>query len=264
MTTQVKHWLQAAGVVAGLTLLLSFPALYAQWQVADSMQGAVPSFAGTAWGPLEEQAMTTGGEISGVLALLALTQAISHYLLQDRFRILTGTLLLVAASAVASWFLFQGSTEGDLALGFGLSSLLGVVGVPMAAGAWMLRTRGPAPVPKRAAAAFAGGWESGLGLLTLDPDAAFTLLRDQGEPVSGVWELRLGRAPGIVLTTVAPTEFGEGRQATVLPVEHGADGRPRLRVDRGTAFTRVEAEPRDGLALEAAHGFVGQVEILES
>jgi hypothetical protein len=261
MTTQVKHWLQAAGAVAGVTLLLTLPSLCAQWQLAQNM-GAGNSFTGGAWGPLEEEVVTTGGEMLGVLALLALTQAISHHLFHDRFRIPTGTLLMVVASAVASWFLFQGDTEGDLALLFGINNLLGVVGLPMIAGAWMLRTRHPAPVPSKAVAAFEGGWESELGLLSLDPGAVFTLLRGEGEPVSGTWELQLDELPRIVLTTVARTAVGEGRHATALLVEHGADGRPRLRVDQDVAFARVE-EPEDDLALEPAQGFIGQVEILE-
>ena len=265
MTTQVRHWLKAAATVAGLVLFFNVVNIYQDWQVLAS--GSFTQFfpSGSPWAELRDELLIVACEILGVLALLALAQAISHYLFQGRFVIPVGALLLVVAALVAGWFQFNGDMEGSMAVVYGTVDELMIAAAPMAAGAWMLRRRHPQPAPQRAVAGFLGSWESALGTLELEsePGAVFTLHRTGGEPVSGVWTLELGDAPEVVLEVVAPTDLGYGWQSTALAVEHVEGGRVQLRVHDDIVFIRLEPEQDEDLVLEAAHGYVGQVEILE-
>lgn len=264
MTTQVKRWFQAAGMVAAAALAANAVSIYEMWQSYG--------VGGLVW----QQLAQAVGQALVVLVLLALTRLAGRRLFGGRFGIAIGAVLLTVAAFVDDWITFHGATEGTVAIVYGMNGLIWPAAVPMIAGAWMLRSRDPHrqphPVPgagpvaadgsriaSGAGSRFAGVWDSPAGVLRLDPDGLFTLHRG-GEPVEGSWDVAAGLPLRLLLTVDTPTAIGHGWETTALDVDHHPDGRQLLRVDQaGTAFARRPDEP----AAEHTGGYVGRLEVLE-
>jgi hypothetical protein len=255
--TQLKRWLRTAGaVLAGTAVVASVP-LWAAWESAHAFGfGGSPRI----WSTLRTPLYTSAGEFVGCLLVLVLTVLLSDRFLGGRQRLLVGVPLTLAGLFVAEWFAFNGPMEGTMGLVYGTYNLGTAVILPLAAGAWTLRPPAPKPAPVADPLAFEGVWESTQGVLTLEPDAVFTLLRAGDETVAGVWGLDADDPSRIALKVVAPTALGQGWHATLLDVEFAPDGSTLLRVDEDIAYTQRP----EFAEVEYAGGYIGQLEVLES
>jgi len=257
MNAQLKRWSRATAVVLGGIALVSSLPVWSAWRVVGAF-GLDGSRAD--WGPLLTQLLWAGGEFLGCLLILVLATQIGDRLLGGRRRLVIGVALTLLAVVATEWFAFDGSASGLDELSYGIYSLVLTLSIPLAAGAWMLRSDTRTADPVADPLPFEGVWESARGVLSLEPEAAFTLLRAGGEAVAGVWQPENGELPVLTLKVAAPTALGQGWQTTLLEVEYGPDGRMLLRVDEGIAFTRRP----ETTEVEYAGGYVGQLEILES
>ena len=242
MDTQLIRWLRATGaVLAGMAVVTAVP-LWADWR------GGTAHLLGWAV-----------GDSLGCLAVLALAVLISDRFLGGRRRLVIGAALTVAGLFATEWIAFSGPEEGTMGLLFGVYDLGTTIILPLVAGAWTLRSAAPEPVRSADPLPFEGVWESVQGVLILESDDVFTLTRAGGETVAGVWELDADGPATIGLRVVAPTALGQGWQTTLLDVESGPDGRPLLRLDQDTAYTRRS----EATEVEYAGGYTGQLEVLE-
>ncbi|QMU79479.1 hypothetical protein GXW83_31020 [Streptacidiphilus sp. PB12-B1b] len=260
MATQARRWTRAAGAVGAAALVMNAVSLFEVWQVV-SMPGNSITITGVFdSGLLRRQLAQLVGETLVILLLLALARLVSRRLLHGRFAIAVGAVLLVAAALTDDWFTFHGGMEGVTAIVYGTNGLLAQAALPMAAGAWTLRSRTPELVPVADTTPFEGVWEGPAGVLSLEPEGLFTLHRGGGEAVEGSWEPETGLPPQLLLRVDAPTALGHGWQTTVLDIEHRPDGAEVLRLADGIAFARRPAE----LVVEQAGGYQGGLELLES
>jgi hypothetical protein len=260
VNTQVKRWSRATGaVLGGIAVVASVP-LWSAWEAARGL-GAVGS---DIWGDLLTQLCWSAGEFVGCLLILLLATLVSDRFLGGRRRLPLGVALTLVAAFATEWYAYGGSQMSAEELVYGVYTLGVSMTLPLLAGAWTLRSRapGPASAPVADPLLYQGVWESTLGVLSLEPDAVFTLLRAGGEPVAGEWGLDADRPSRVTLRVVAPTALGRGWQTIPLDAEYGPDGGMLLRVDRELAFSR-RSEVAE-LELEYAGGYVGQLEILES
>ncbi|QMU72908.1 hypothetical protein [Streptacidiphilus sp. P02-A3a] len=255
--TQVRRWSRVAGaVLGGFVLVTAIPL----WVTVRAVLQNGPVLPVGAWDGLWTTLRWMLGESLGCLAVIALARLISRRLLGGRRPLLVGVVLTVLGLLLAQWF------GGDNSLGlpeylYGVSQLLSSVCLPLTAGAWVVRSRVAAPPLAPGSREFEGVWESGQGVLLLERDTGFTLLRAaHQQPVSGHWQREPGEPVRLSLRVAAPTELGHGWQTTALDVEYGPDGSVALRLDEATAFTRRGAAAE----VEHAGGFVGQLEVLES
>ena len=258
MDTQLRRWSRAAGAVLGGVVLVTAIPVWVMWRDVLSSGPVLPS---GAWSGMWTLLWWAAGEFAGCLAVLALASLISRRLLGGRRPLVVGAVLTLVAILAAEWFGFPDSMLSPVGYLFGVSQLLNTMSIPMVAGAWVLRPPAREPVTVADSADFEGIWESGRGVLTLEPDAGFALLLDgRDEPVAGVWRREPGRPPVLSLRVSGPTGLGHGWQTTLLEVEYGPDGSTLLRLDDRTTFTR-----RRPLAdVEHAGGYIGRLEVLES
>ncbi len=255
--TQVRRWSRAAGAVLGGIVLVTAIPVWVMWRSVLQNGPVLPP---DAWAGLRTTLWWAAGESAGCLAVLALARLISRRLLGGRRSLVVGGLLALVGILLAQWLGYSDSSLGVLEYLYGVSQLMSTVCIPLTAGAWMLRSRVTEPLPVLDSRGFEGVWESAQGVLLLEPDAGFTLLRAaHQDPIAGVWQREPGEAPRLSLKVAGPTELGHGWQTTTLDVEYGPDGSPLLRLDEATAFTQ-----RGSVAeVEHAGGFVGQLEVLE-
>ncbi|MEZ0091535.1 hypothetical protein [Streptacidiphilus sp. EB129] len=255
MGEQVGRWLRATGAVSALLLLTNLSQLVMAWQF--NADGGSDLAALAAQGRLD-LARQVGGEALGCLVLLALAATVCRFLTRGRRPLLIGSLLFAALTWCVVWFLNDGATEGTVALCFSWSELVRTTALPLAAGAWLLRTRIPRPEPVPLPAELTGAWDGTDGMLRLEADGSFSLLRGSAV-VTGDWE-PVADAQRIVLKVPAPTDLGAGYQATVLALDHAPDGGTALRADADRVYTRRERD----LVVQASGGFVGGLEVIES
>jgi hypothetical protein len=259
MATQVRRWLRAAGAVAAAVLVTNVVSMVEVWQSVEASSGSLQiSFDG---GLVRQQLAQLVGETLGILLLLALARLASRWLFHGRFAIAVGAVLLAGAALADDWVTFHGGMEGVAEVVYGTNGLLAMASLPMAAGAWTLRSRSPVPLPAADTSPFEGAWESPAGVLTLAPEGLFTLHQGAGEPVEGGWELEPSTPPRLLLRVDAPTALGYGWQTTVLDIDYRTDGTQLLRIADGIAFAR---RPAEELVVELAGGYQGQLELLES
>lgn len=258
--TQVRRWVRAvAAVLGGVVLVSAIPV----WVTVRGVLSDGPVLPTGAWDEVWSMIWWALGEFLGCLAVIALARLISRRLLGGRRPLALGVALTLVGVMLAQWLGFPSEGLGLPEYLFGVSQLLSTVCIPVTAGAWVLRSPAAvAPPPQMTVSReFDGAWESAQGVLLLESDGEFSLLRAaHQESVLGVWQQEPGEPRRLTLKVAAPTELGHGWQTTVLDVEYGPDGRAVLRFDEATAFGR-----RGSFAdVEHAGGFVGQLEILES
>ncbi|MBC3843744.1 hypothetical protein GXW82_36585 [Streptacidiphilus sp. 4-A2] len=262
MDTQLGRWSRVTGAVLGGVVLVSAIPVWEMWHAITGNGPAVPD---AAWAGLWTLLQWAAGEFAGCLAVLALTRLISGRLLGGRRPLVVGAVLALTAVLVAQQLAYAGATLDDpMGYLYGASQLATTVFVPLVAGAWVLRPVGAGqsrPMPDLSP--FTGIWQSAAGVLTLEPDAGFTLRR-AGEAVTGSWGLEPEEPRVLALKVAAPTELGHGWQTTALAVEYGPDGGLLLRLDQDHAFTPRPAHATvDQVGLEHAGGYSGRLEILE-
>ena len=266
MKAQVRRWLAAAGMVAAALLVVNIPGMIVIWGSSESMGDNGTSISFGSGSPELSQTLsllgTLGIDFAVCLVTLALSVLVSRRLLGGRRPVLLGVLLACAAGLLLEWFSYDGSVLGMIGLAFGAEQVLYTIGMPMIAGAWMLRPRHPVVAQQPVADGFTGVWESSGGVLELQPEGLFTLVRAGGGAVDGDWTVRTEPRSGLTevsLSVGAPTVLGPGRQVADLLLDSAEDGAMLLVTGDDMVYTRRSEE----LAVESAVGFVGRLEVLE-
>lgn len=265
MKAQARRWLMAAGAVAGALLVVNSANMVMVWSISGFTSNGVSFGSGSdslALSQTESLLGTAAIDLAVVLAILALTVLVSRRFLGGRRPLLLGALLTCFAGALLEWFTYNGSELGTVSLVFGINQVLYTIGMPVIAGAWMLRPRHPVVAPTPPVDGFTGVWESPFGVLELTDEGLFTLVRPGGGPVGGDWAARTDPHSGLAevsLSIGAPTVLGPGRQVVDLLVDSAEDGGMLLLTADDAVFTRRSEE----LVVESAGGFVGRLEVLE-
>ncbi len=262
MKAQVRRWLAAAGMVAAALLLFNSASVIMFWGSGGLLTGGGSGTDALALSQTLSLLGTVGIDFAVCMAVLAVSVLVSRRFLGGRRPVLLGALLTCAVGVLLEWFTYNGPGMGMLSLAFGIDQVLYAIGVPMIAGAWMLRPRHQVVAQAPVADGFTGVWESSSGVLELEPAGRFTLVRTGGEPVGGDWTVRTEPRSGLTevsLSVEAPTVLGPGRQVADLLLDSAEDGALLLVTGDDVVYTRRSEQ----LAVESAAGFVGRLEVLE-
>jgi hypothetical protein len=262
MKAQVRPWLAATGMVAAALLLFNSASVIMFWGSGGLLTGGGGGFDSPALSQTLSLLGTVGIDFGACLAILALSVLVSRRLLGGRRPVLVGALLTCAVGVLLEWFTYNGPGLGMLSLVFGIDQVLYTIGVPVIAGAWMLRPRHSVVAQQPVADGFTGLWESPSGVLELHQEGLFTLVRAGGGSVDGDWTVRTEPRSGLTelsLSIGAPTVLGPGRQVTDLLLDSAEDGAMLLVTGDAVVYSRRSEE----LAVDSAAGFVGRLEVLE-